>query len=299
MKKKVVVRISGGLGNQLFRYAAAWSLAQRTGRDLCFDLTDFFVFVGGRKYQMTHFSGPASTPHWEWRLSGLYLLAYIVYKRIAPHLFPKLLGWLRVTRLEEKSPWVLMPSFFSDELAAKAETLYVDGNCQHLGYLTDEGRIREQLRFSEPPCERNRSLFERLSAQPSVSVHVRRSDYLQLTGSPVLGLAYYEQAMKVICACEPMPLWVVFSDDIPWCREHLSFLDGAVFVDGNDAEPWEDLRLMATCKHHIIANSSFSWWGAYLCRDPSGMTVAPEKWFKGVTTSACLLKKGWIALPSF
>ena len=180
-----------------------------------------------------------------------------------------------------------------------AETLYMDGNCQHLGYFADEKRIRELLSFSEPPRERNRSLFSQVSTQPSVSVHIRRGDYLQLAGSPVLDVAYYEQAMRIVVEREPNPLWVIFSDDISWCRAHLPFLDGAVFVEGNTAEPWEDLRLMAACKHHIIANSSFSWWGAYLGRDPQGVTVLPDKWFDGVTTSACLLKDGWLTVPSF
>jgi len=299
MKNKVVVRISGGLGNQLFRYAAAWSLAQRTGRALYFDLTDFLVFAGGRKYQMGHFAGPAATPHWGWISSTLYLQALIVYKRVNARWFPTLLRWLKVLRLEESSPWICAPAFFEEATSGSKKTLYVDGNCQHLAYLTDEEGIRRELRFAEPPCERNHALFDRVSQGPTVSVHVRRSDYLLIAGSPVLTTAYYERAAALIRSRELSPQWVIFSDDIPWCRANLGFLAGALFVEGNDAEPWEDLRLMATCKHHIIANSSFSWWGAYLGRDTGGMTVAPEKWFGDVPIRTCLLKEGWLTAPSF
>ena len=229
----------------------------------------------------------------------LYLFAYVVYKRVNARWFPTLLRWLKVLRLEEDSPWVCVPAFFDGVAAASKQTLYVDGNCQHLAYLTDEEGIRRELRFAEPPCARNRALFDRVLQGPTVSVHVRRSDYLLIAGSPVLKTAYYESAAALVCAREPSPQWVIFSDDIPWCRENLGFLKGALFVEGNDAEPWEDLRLMAACRHHIIANSSFSWWGAYLGRDTAGVTVAQEKWFGNVPIGSCLLKEGWLTAPSF
>ena len=299
MKKgQVVVRISGGLGNQMFRHAAALALAERTGRSLYYDLTDFLIFHG-RKYQMRHFAGPSQTPPWGWLRSGAYLLAYIVYKRISARLFPALLRVLNVLRLEEKSPWAFEPEFRDPATGASKRVLYVDGNCQHLAYLPEEAAARREFQFVNPPLERNRSAFERFGETASVSVHIRRSDYLVTPGCSVLGLAYYQKAAELIRAREPSPLWVVFSDDIPWCRAHFGFLENAVFVEGNDQEPWEDLRLMSACKHHIIANSTFSWWGAYLGRDPKGVSVSPEYWFEGVPTASCLLKEGWLTAPSF
>jgi hypothetical protein len=115
----------------------------------------------------------------------------------------------------------------------------------------------------------------------------------------VLGLDYYRRAAELVRARERSPLWVVFSDDIVWCRQNLGFQGETLFVEGNEAEPWEDLRLMAACKHHIIANSSFSWWGACLGRVPDGVTVAPEMWFENRSTSSCLLRAGWVTAPSF
>jgi hypothetical protein len=294
--KKVVVRISGGLGNQMFRHAAALALARQTGRELCYDLSDFLVFHG-RAYQMREFAGPSRVPHWNLALSALYLAAYIVYKRLWPRAFPALLRALRVRRFGEASPWVPEPSFFDPAVRASAQTLYVDGNCQHLSYLPDEQTLREAFAFERPPCERNRALLDRLQREETVSVHVRRSDYLTLSNS-VLGFPYYIRAVELVRDSVARPQWVVFSDDIPWCRGQFGFLEGAVFVEGNDAEPWEDLRLMAACRHHIIANSTFSWWGACLGRDPGGVTVAPEHWFSGLPTSSCLLKEGWLTAPS-
>ncbi len=297
-KNKVVVRISGGLGNQMFRYAAAFALAERTGRGLFFDLTDFLIFHG-RKYQMKRFAGPSRTPHWGMLNSGLYLLAYIVYKRVSARLFPFLLRAMNVLRLEEKSPWIFERAFGDPETGASKRLLYVDGNCQHLEYLPDEATLRREFQFSDPPRERNLRWLACIEQGASVSVHIRRSDYLMTPGCSVLGLDYYRQASALIRANEPTPLWVVFSDDIAWCREHLGCQGETLFIEGNEAEPWEDIRLMAACKHHIIANSSFSWWGAYLGRDANGVTVAPENWFPNVTTASCLLKTGWRTVPSF
>ena len=297
-KGKVVVRISGGLGNQLFIHAAALALAERTDRSLCYDLTDFLIFHG-RKYQMRQFDGPSRTPHWTWLRSGLYLLAYIVYKRVDARLFPLLLRWMNVLRFDEKSPWIVEPTFFDPSIGASSRLLYVDGNRQHLAYLPSEATVRRAFRFVNAPCERNRQSLARFETGPSVSVHIRRGDYLVTPGCSVLGIDYYRKATEVIREREPAPLWVVFSDDIPWCRTHFGFLENAVFVEGNEAEPWEDLRLMAACQHHVIANSSFSWWGACLGRDPDGLTVAPEYWFENLPTQSCLLKEGWLTVPSF
>lgn len=292
-----MVRISGGLGNQMFRHVAALSLARQTGRTLCYDLSDFLIFRG-RKYQMREFAGPSRVPHWNVLKSALYLLAYAAYKRVSARLFPALLRGLNVHRFDEVSPWKAEPAFFDPAIRGSGRALYVDGNCQHVAYLPDEQTVRGEFRFANPPLERNRPLLERFERAESVSVHVRRSDYLTLSNS-VLGFEYYIRAVALVRARVAKPQWVVFSDDIPWCREQFGFLEGAVFVEGNDAEPWEDLRLMAACKHHIIANSTFSWWGAYLGRDPSGVTVAPDHWFGGLPTSECLLKSGWLTAPSF
>jgi len=297
-KGQVVVRISGGLGNQMFRHAAALALAERTNRSLYYDLTDFLIFHG-RKYQMRHFAGPSRTPHWGWLRSGAYLLAYIVYKRVNARLFPALLRALNVLRLEEKSPWAFEPAFRDPATGASKRVLYVEGNCQHLSYLPDETTVRREFQFSDQPRTRNLRLLMRVEQAASVSVHVRRSDYLVTPGCSVLSLDYYRRSSEMIRTRERAPLWIVFSDDIPWCRAHFGFLESAVFVEGNDLEPWEDLRLMSACKHHIIANSSFSWWGAYLGRDRDGITVVPEYWFENVPTASCLLKEGWFTMPSF
>lgn len=296
-QNNVVVRISGGLGNQMFRHIAAFTLAQQTGRLLLYDLSDFLIFHN-RTYQMREFAGPSRVPHWAWPKSAMYLAAYGLYRRVGARMFPALLRGLNVHRVAETSPWKAEPDFFDPSTRASRRVLYVDGNCQHLDYLPDEETVRNEFTFVNPPKERSRLLHERLEQTESVSVHIRRSDYLSVSNA-VLGLNYYVLAAELIRARVTSPQWVVFSDDIPWCRAQFGFLENAVFVEGNGEEPCEDLRLMIACKHHIIANSTFSWWGAYLGRDATGVTVVPEYWFEGVPTRSCLLKNGWDTAPSF
>jgi hypothetical protein len=124
-----------------------------------------------------------------------------------------------------------------------------------------------------------------MEAVESVSLHVRRGDYVSNARANAVhgtcSLAYYRQAIALVRERVIAPRFFIFSDDISWARAHLSFDDApATFVDWNGPEaPQEDLRLMARCRHHVIANSSLSWWGAWLSTTPGQIVVSPRDWF--------------------
>jgi hypothetical protein len=113
-----------------------------------------------------------------------------------------------------------------------------------------------------------------------ISLHVRAGDYKTFRGGQrMLPLAYYRQAMETIRERVRKPFFLVFSDDIAYARENLPRGEEMVFVDHNDeSNGHEDLRLMSACRHHIIANSTFSWWGAWLNPDPEKLVLAPKVW---------------------
>jgi hypothetical protein len=298
--KEVVARVTGGLGNQLFSYAVALGIAERTGRALRFDLTDFLIFRGGREYQLGHFCGPARTPRWNFVRTALFLAAWIVNKRVCAPAFPALLKLMRVRVVQSVRILEYDPCFVDPALARAAECLYLIGVYGHIPYLPSRETLRRELSLVQEPEGRNREILAQVAAAASVSVHIRRSDYLGVAnGSIVLDVGYYRHAMEAIRRAEPNPLWVVFSDDIPWCKTELSELSGALFVEGNGDQPWEDLRLMAACKHHIIANSTFSWWGAYLGCGRGGTTVYPDTWFPTARTSPTTVLPEWVSAPSF
>ncbi|MCP3973307.1 MAG: alpha-1,2-fucosyltransferase [bacterium] len=138
----------------------------------------------------------------------------------------------------------------------------------------------------------------RQSSQP-IAVHVRRGDYLKLAGSPVLPMSYYERAVDLIRQWVPDSEFFVFSDDPEWARTNLHLdVRRVEFVDINsEAAPHEDLRLMSSCKGHIIANSTLSWWGAWLSERPEKCVIAPKYWFSGVAESARIPDQ-WVTLDN-
>lgn len=153
------------------------------------------------------------------------------------------------------------------------------GNFDIVGYL-QSWKYFDQFEFEFlgylTLADDHMAAVDRLAASlgdNTCSIHIRRTDYVNLAQHhPVMPLSYYEQAMKIIGDCT----YVVFSDDIQWCRDNLK--GKFVFIDEKHPDIY-DLVLMSKCKHNIIANSSFSWWGAYLNSNPDKKVIAPNKWF--------------------
>jgi Glycosyl transferase family 11 len=113
-----------------------------------------------------------------------------------------------------------------------------------------------------------------------ISVHVRRGDYLTSRNPQVLDVAYYRRAHEIMSALIGTQVtYFVFSDDYDYTAAHFNFLRNGVIVRGDPSRSWEDLVLMSRCRHHIMANSSFGWWGAWLNPDPDKRVIAPRHWF--------------------
>ncbi len=172
---------------------------------------------------------------------------------------------------------------FYEEFLDLPSSVYLSGYWQSERYfLPYASAIREHLVPRAPMSDRNAALKQRTQATQSVSVHVRRGDYQKSEYASffaVQPLAYYQQALKTLREQLDNPTFFFFSDDIAWCKQ--TFADQeAVFIDHNSgAQAYWDLLLMASCKHHIIANSSFSWWGAWLNPRPDKRVIAPQRWF--------------------
>ncbi|MEC3878254.1 alpha-1,2-fucosyltransferase [Parapedobacter sp. 10938] len=172
---------------------------------------------------------------------------------------------------------------------------YYWGYWQHISYIEPVAdRLRIDLRFPDFSNLENVKLVEVLADENTVSVHVRRGDYL---GDPLLGgicdADYYHRALDYMKRNIDQPRFVFFSDDIPWCKANFP-LTNALFVDWNKGlESFRDMQLMSLCKHHIIANSSFSWWGAWFNSDPHKIVVSPSHWVtkEGLDVSGIILPR--------
>jgi hypothetical protein len=172
---------------------------------------------------------------------------------------------------------------FDSEALARAGT-YLEGYWQSERYFQDiEPTIREELQFANAPDPENAALLDDIAGRPAISLHVRRGDYLlpkhQLMYAGC-SLEYYRNAVDFIAASANIdPVVYVFSDDTEWARDSLQLKAHTRIVSHNGVErAHEDLRLMSACRHHIIANSTFSWWGAWLNASPDKIVVAPKTW---------------------
>jgi hypothetical protein len=162
--------------------------------------------------------------------------------------------------------------------------IYIDGYWQSEDFFLDKAaQIREDFQFVNEASFDNKEILTKIRDCNAISIHVRRGDFLseQFIGvHGVCSLSYYQEAMTLMAKKVSDPVFFVFSDDIDWASKNLDNQFKTFFVNANDeATAYEDLRLMASCQHHILANSSFSWWGAWLNKDLNKITIAPKIWF--------------------
>jgi glycosyl transferase family 11 len=261
----VVVTLIGGLGNQMFQYAAGRALALRTQTRLVLDLG------------LLERPPPHLTPR-RYELDCFRVEAELrtIYPRTALE---------RLRELLRLSPQVWREEMFRFD----PRTLELSGRVRLLGYWICEryfadyaAQIRQDFRFLAPLDDTNRELADRIRATTSVSVHVRRADYATDDATRafhgVLPLDYYRTAAARIGEAVHDRQFFVFSDDSDWCRANLELGGPTTYVDHNTGRGCEDLRLMSLCRHHVIANSSFGWWGAWLNPREEKIVIAPRRW---------------------
>ncbi len=291
----IVVQQMGGLGNQMFQYAAARSLSVRLKEDLALDVSAYAVSKMHQGFELLRiFNIQPEIAEYPDIEDILGLQAYPVLRKI--------MKYPVFAALRNKS-WVIEPDFnYWEGIQGIAGPCYLSGYWQSEKYFTDiEEVIRKEFAFKKPMQGANALLAGKMSSENSISLHVRRGDYLV---SPkfnavhgVCSLEYYRAALQYLVARIMNPVVYVFSDDLPWVRENMRLECPHVYVDQNPGESsYIDMQLMSHCRHHIIANSSFSWWGAWLNANPDKIVVAPEKWFANGRRVPDLIPTGWIKI---
>jgi len=304
----VVASLFGGLGNQMFQYAAGRSLAVRTGARLILDATGFTLPQTRRAYALEGYALAA-----EIRFDG-----YRHPPRLSAVQFPapRWPGWIdRAARLLRARNIPIGRATGENALAVFNERSFdFDARFSHcgpqtylVGYWQSEryfaeiaDLVRQELTYQRAPDAANAQWLARIRAANAVCVHVRRGDYLLPAHFRHHGLCsadYYHRALRLVRERVTDPRFFVFSDDWAWCREHLADHD-TVIVDANKPDAGQDeLRLMAACRHHVIANSSMSWWGAWLAASEDQTVVAPTPWFTQRSETPDLLPARWVTMP--
>jgi hypothetical protein len=293
----VIVRLTGGIGNQMFQYAAARRVSWVNNTPLFLDL-GWFQESGWwtrRKYELDAFRIAGETP-------PPAAVRALKSRRQNP-LFRRLPLFLKRAIFHTRQTHIIEKSYnFDPDILNLREDVYLDGYWQSEKYFSDiESVIRYEFSFRANPAEPNRRILDHIASCESVSIHIRRGDYVTLPEANAFhGLcpaAYYQSAVDQISRQVGKPVFFVFSDDIVWARENLDLGFETRFMDQNDPERGdEDLRLMSACRHHIIANSSFSWWGAWLCNNPQKIVYAPRRWFDKDIDTPDNLPTSWIRL---
>lgn len=291
MEQKNIVKFNGGLGNQMFQWAFARALELKTGVKTGFDMS-FFSKKYSRPFELDIFGvkADAVTDFWtKFRLS-------LIWK------FRKKLNGKSLFGINFYSE----PHFEYDDKAFKnAPNTYVEGFFQTEKYFTDmEKEIREDFQFKTMPNDENQRLIEKISATNSISLHIRRGDYVQKKRYQnvyaTCSLDYYKRGVEKITENFPNPVLFIFSDDIEWVKQNLQLPFECVYVSHNTGKnSYEDMRLMSLCKHNVIANSSFSWWGAWLNNNQEKVVIAPQKWFNddGIV-QADVIPISWLRLEN-
>lgn len=267
-----IVKFLGGLGNQMFQYSFYVALNKKFN-NVYADLTEFEQY----------------TLHNGFELEKIFNIKLKTASDIQVKLYnPKNRQWIwrkirRILNLknayaDEKQEFQFDSSIFTD-----SKNRYLNGYWQHHDYVDMvQKELRQTLVFEEVQDEKNKDIIQKLKeSSNSVSVHVRLGDYV---GHPTLGgvcdKKYYEQAIAYAIEKIDNPKFIFFSNDIPWCKNNFP-IDDAIFVDWNKGDDsFRDMQLMSLCNHNIIANSSFSWWGAWLNVHPDKMVIAPKTWIK-------------------
>jgi hypothetical protein len=290
----IIVKLNGGLGNQLFQYAAARTLSILHQAALKLDTTIFGEHKL-RQYELSPFliQEAFATPEEIARL-----------RRARRNRVARLAGNL----VQGLTPYYRRPVFaeahlgpYDANILKTPRDVYLDGYWQSEKYFARCANIlRKELRVRFEQDPQSREVAARILHTQSVSIHVRRADYVANAATyqthGTCSRDYYNQCVSLIAKRVNDPHFFVFGDDFAWAKENLQFNHPTTFVSHNAAaRDFEDLRLMSMCRHNITANSSFSWWGAWLNSNPDKIVLAPLRWLNDPRyDTRDLLPESWI-----
>ncbi len=291
----VITNLIGGLGNQIFQYAAGRALSLERGASLRLDISDFANYGLHQGFELQRiFNCTAEIASEADVCAILGWQGSPCIRRVVSR--PSMAAFRR-------KGFVVEPHFhYWREIKNVASDCYLSGYWQSEKYFSRFAeQIRSDFHFRLPLESKNAELAKKIGQVNSVSLHVRRGDYVHNPKNSatyeLCSLDYYKSSIQHVAERIQKPHFLVFSDDIVWAKSNLRIGFSHQYVDHNHgANSYNDIRLMSLCKHHIIANSSFSWWGAWLNPSTRKIVVAPKRWFANGTSTQDLIPQTWVRL---
>ncbi|MDD3876094.1 MAG: alpha-1,2-fucosyltransferase [Bacteroidales bacterium] len=291
----IIAQISGGLGNQLFQYALGKQLALKHNTQLKLDINIYQNPPPGatkRQFELNNFNIEVDIASIEeikkikrFHLKGLLKSIYWRTQYLKPY--------HKRDIIKEKT------NLFDSNVLKASNNIYIEGYWQSEKYFKN---IKDKLLKEFKPkniinTEEYKYLNQIISSN-SCSVHIRRGDYISNPKHhsiyKIIPFEYYEKSIDCVNEKEKNVMFFIFSDDLDWAKKAFNKINNIIFVDINDA--CKSMYLMSCCKHNIISNSTFSWWGAWLNNNPDKIVVTPQEWFQieSKLKTDDLLPKDWV-----
>ena len=282
----IEIKVFGGLGNQMFQYAF-YRYLRLANEDVVMNISDFNVHNHHQGFELERVFGIEGPYNKEESKMAIKSNSFIIRS------LQKALG-VRISKETE---------YYENKELSFVNCERINNDTFLVGYWQDveyikpvDAIIRNSFKFRKALSQKNRETVEFAQNRASVSVHIRRGDYVGNVGlGGICDDKYYTQAIEYMNRNVENPVFIFFSDDIQWCRDKYAELD-AVFVDWNAGEnSYIDMQLMSLCKHNIIANSTFSWWGAYLNSNQDKVVICPKIWNEKYKLNR-LVADGWLTV---
>ncbi|MBD1393296.1 alpha-1,2-fucosyltransferase [Mucilaginibacter glaciei] len=295
----IISKVISGLGNQLFQYALARQIAIKNNDDLKLDIS-FYESQNLRNYTLNYYNIKAAiaTRTDVEKVIGLYeqTSPYARLHCTAERYLPK--QYKRFYK--EAQWWGYEPNVFK----IKGD-VFLEGYWQHYKYFQNiQPQIFDELNLTNAVGINDYAIYRQVKQdERSVSLHIRRGDYLTDTDANklmgILPLQYYRDAIGYISERLADPQFYIFSDDLDWARDNLTIDAPVNFVDiDNGKKDYIELAVMSACRHNILANSSFSWWGAFLNQNRDKIVISPRDWIKQpeINNRTYLQLPGWVKM---
>lgn len=298
------LQLGGGLGNQMFQYAYLYSQLKEKGLE---DKKILFIMHHNIYEDVRSFALSNLNLSLDYKIVDEKNCGFKVkLKRCEEKAIKKFCRSFKITGKHEIKLLHFMNIVsvselyeYFDTLVVKNKNSFIEGAFQNWRYFDHYRKdIINEYKICIPIAEHHNKLLKKISESNSVCVHIRRGDYTNSHYKNTLSICdlnYYQRAMDYIARKTKTPIFYVFSnthEDHEWIKENYKFKYPTVYMDFDNSD-YEELRLMGSCKHFIISNSSFSWWAQYLSANDTKIVVAPSKWFNGPVNAAGIYMPGW------
>lgn len=285
----IIIKIQGGLGNQMFQFALGLGLLEKTKQHIKFDFSGLNTGITKRFFGLDKFN--ADTP-----TASTSDVKFFTQEKKYP----------RITKIKKmfrfKIPQYITDNHsFSHRIFDISDNAYLDGYWQSEKYFPEDKEIiRKAFAPKRPLGPTARKIAERID-NSSISIHIRRGDYITnkkvASKMGACNLEYYQKAISKATEGLDNPKIFAFSDDIEWVKENLKTRHSIIFVSEHNLENWEEITIMSICGKHIISNSSFGWWGAWLDPRDNKVVITPKQWYKDTKlANEDIIPPSWIRI---